>query len=790
MKKFVCGLLVLASTISPLYADIFSNTVPADLVEPEGLYQLSNPDVVLMSVKTLAGDGSACKSSNDYAGCTLQDVLKDLDPNDDFKPEINVLLSTNDLIPDANTSNAKLRLRGHSSRLSPQKSFRIKLKSKTNLWRGERRIQLIKSVYDFTRVRNALSYELLTSIPALPSLRSQFVNLYIDDNGVSKDYGMFTHVEHVGKEFMVNRGWDKGSAIYKAENFMYKTSSAFALNAEGKPVDKKAFEQILEIKSGKNHKKLNEMLAALNDPSLDFNTQIMGKYFNLENYLSWLSFNILINNTDTVEQNFYLYNPKGKDVFYLMSWDNDYAWGVNLDDPKSTIEQQPRWWYSAANWWDVKLHRRFLEQEGNLALLKKAVTEMRNKYLTTNKIKAITDKYYPVVFPIVTRSPDLDDLYVEGETTAIKKANYTKIFNRLKDNVEQNYRLFMERADDPMTFYIDENIRLVNNKIKFSWDKAVSLLHHPISYDLEIASKPTFKGQEVVQRITSLHDNKFTLNWSHPKGTYYVRVIARDAKNPQSHWQIGMNYFDDIVHPATGEPIRGVVKFVAQVDGSSTINTPPVAQNSTASIQYNTSTLIPLNVTDANGDTLSISITEAPTHGVLRYQGGTNLRYTPNANYTGNDSFKYRASDGKSSSNIATVSMTVLGKTNSIPVAVNMGVSTSKGHAITIIARGHDADTNDKLSYILSSPPSHGTVKVNAEVFTYTPNASFVGVDHFQYVVNDGKVNSKPANVTVRVNKSKLDPTPSTKKGGGAIGWMYLLILSSLIVVRRCYFCK
>ena len=62
MKKFVCGLLVLASTISPLYADIFSNTVPADLVEPEGLYQLSNPDVVLMSVKTLAGDGSACKS--------------------------------------------------------------------------------------------------------------------------------------------------------------------------------------------------------------------------------------------------------------------------------------------------------------------------------------------------------------------------------------------------------------------------------------------------------------------------------------------------------------------------------------------------------------------------------------------------------------------------------------------------------------------------------------------------------------------------------------------------------
>ena len=184
--------------IAPVYADIFKQSPPADLVEPVGIYQLNDPDVVLMTVKTLTNAGS-CQSSDDYKHCTLQDVLTDLDPDDNFKPEIKVLLTTNDLAPDGEASNAKLRIRGHASRSAPQKSFRIKLKSKKNLWRGERRIQLIKSVYDFARIRNALSYELLTSIPALPSLRTQFVNLYLDDNGTSSDYGLYTHVEHLGK---------------------------------------------------------------------------------------------------------------------------------------------------------------------------------------------------------------------------------------------------------------------------------------------------------------------------------------------------------------------------------------------------------------------------------------------------------------------------------------------------------------------------------------------------------------------------------------------------------------
>ncbi len=332
------GLILGAGATSSLYADVLSNIVPEDLIEPVGLYSLSNPDVILMTAKTVTSNVGVCQLSDNYANCTLDDIIDDLDSTDNFKPEIKVLLTTNDLIPDEKASNATMRLRGQASRFAPQKSFRIKLDSKKNLWRGERRIQLIKSVFDFTRIRNALSYELLVSIPALPSLRTQFVDLYVD-NGTPTDYGLYTHVEHVGKEFLINRGWDKDSPVYKAEHFEFRNKDVYKLDAKGKPLDEAAFEKNIEIKRGKNHAKLAEMLTALNDDKLDFNTQIMGKYFNQENYLSWFAFNILINNTDTENKNFYLYNPKGKDKFYFMSWDHDFAWGASLEDPESTIDQ-------------------------------------------------------------------------------------------------------------------------------------------------------------------------------------------------------------------------------------------------------------------------------------------------------------------------------------------------------------------------------------------------------------------------------------------------------------------
>ena len=67
------------------------------------------------------------------------------------------------------------------------------------------------------------------------------------------------------------------------------------------------------------------------------------------------------------------------------------------------------------------------------------------------------------------------------------------------------------------------------------------------------------------------------------------------------------------------------------------------------------------NDTDPDtGDTRTITEVTQPTNGtVVITGGGTGLTYTPDANFTGTDSFTYTVSDGAFATDTATVSVTV-----------------------------------------------------------------------------------------------------------------------------------
>jgi len=57
-----------------------------------------------------------------------------------------------------------------------------------------------------------------------------------------------------------------------------------------------------------------------------------------------------------------------------------------------------------------------------------------------------------------------------------------------------------------------------------------------------------------------------------------------------------------------------------------------------------------------------------PSHGTVSLKPGGSFTYTPAADYSGVDSFTYRASDGTATSDPATVSITV-NPVNDAPVA-------------------------------------------------------------------------------------------------------------------------
>ena len=92
---------------------------------------------------------------------------------------------------------------------------------------------------------------------------------------------------------------------------------------------------------------------------------------------------------------------------------------------------------------------------------------------------------------------------------------------------------------------------------------------------------------------------------------------------------------------------------------------------------------------------------------------------------------------------------------NHAPIAAGASVEARDDGSYRITLHGSDPD-GDALSYRILTPPSHGRLQGSAPVLRYLPEAGFTGEDRFTYSVSDGKLDSDPAEVTIRV-KSKRD---------------------------------
>jgi VCBS repeat-containing protein len=91
------------------------------------------------------------------------------------------------------------------------------------------------------------------------------------------------------------------------------------------------------------------------------------------------------------------------------------------------------------------------------------------------------------------------------------------------------------------------------------------------------------------------------------------------------------------------------------------------------------------NDSDLDGDALNAALVSGPAHGSLTLNADGGFTYTPAADYNGNDSFTYRASDGTLQSGPATVTIAVTGA-NDGPTATGDTHSTAEDTALTVAA--------------------------------------------------------------------------------------------------------
>src|SRR5512145_1666965 len=102
--------------------------------------------------------------------------------------------------------------------------------------------------------------------------------------------------------------------------------------------------------------------------------------------------------------------------------------------------------------------------------------------------------------------------------------------------------------------------------------------------------------------------------------------------------------------------------------------------------------------------TLTYTVLTLPAHGTLT-GSKPNLHYSPDMNYVGTDSFTFKANDGTTDSNTATVSITVQGPANDPPVANNQGITVNKNTQQIITLTATDSN-NDSDIYSINTASS------------------------------------------------------------------------------------
>ncbi len=182
-------------------------------------------------------------------------------------------------------------------------------------------------------------------------------------------------------------------------------------------------------------------------------------------------------------------------------------------------------------------------------------------------------------------------------------------------------------------------------------------------------------------------------------------------------------------------------------------NIAPVAQDDSATTAYETAVKIDVlsNDSDEDGDALSISSTTSPANGSVVVESGA-IIYTPNDDFSGEDSFEYTITDGAAEST-AKVTVSVGENPNTAPVAQDDTATTAYETAVSIDVLLNDSDANDDtLSITSTTTASHGSVSISDGKVVYTPNAGYEGSDAFSYTISDGEEQSS-ANVTVTVEE-------------------------------------
>jgi hypothetical protein len=255
---------------------------------------------------------------------------------------------------------------------------------------------------------------------------------------------------------------------------------------------------------------------------------------------------------------------------------------------------------------------------------------------------------------------------------------------------------------------------------------------------------------QIPYTISDIEDSGLTLSIDTNATNGTVSIDSNNVTYTPNNAFVGS---DSFVVKTTDSGSKTVTKTVNVT--VTTINTPPVIiMDNNISVDEDNSTQISYVLGDAQDDnsTLSLSVDTNPVNGNVSIDS-SNVTYTPNANFFGNDSFVVKTTDSENETVTQEINVTV-NSINDIPVLTinNTNVSVNSGSSVQIPYTISDVE-DSSMTLLVDTNATNGIVSIDASNITYTPNSGFSGSDSFVVKTTDSNNETVTKSINITVQK-------------------------------------
>jgi hypothetical protein len=226
-------------------------------------------------------------------------------------------------------------------------------------------------------------------------------------------------------------------------------------------------------------------------------------------------------------------------------------------------------------------------------------------------------------------------------------------------------------------------------------------------------------------------------------------VVIEDDGTVTYTPETGFSGIDTFTYTATDGDGQTITQTV-------TVTVTPVGADDTATTPSNTPVNVDVLANDPSGPSLEVTEVTDGANGTVVIEDDGTVTYTPEAGFSGTDSFTYTACDDADQCVTHTVTVTVT------PVGVDDVAVTEPNTPVNVDVLANDPSA-PSLTVTEVTDGANGTVVIEDDgTVTYTPVPGFSGTDSFTYTACDAEDQCVTQTVTVTVTATGADDTATT----------------------------